>query len=109
MQIATTIMQGDQYEIPVEIITADGTPATADSFADVEITVGKYCKSLSAGEIEYSEEQGSFLFPLTQAETIAMPDLPQNIQLRVKTKAGNVVGIKLGQMVVMASRSKEVL
>ncbi len=109
MNKALTIMQGDQYAIPFEILHTDETAADADDFADVEIMVGSLSKTASAGAITYSEVHKAFLFPLTQEETFAMQNVPQDIQLRVKTGTGDVIGIKLGQMIVEASRSKEVL
>lgn len=109
MQVATTIMQGDQYALPVEILTADGTLATEDTFADVEVVVGPLCKTASAGEITYSEEHEAFLFPLTQEDTLSLRDMPQDMQLRVKTQEGEVFGVKLGRVVVESSLSEEVL
>lgn len=104
-----TIMQGDQYAIPFEILKEDGTAACADDFTEVEIVVGSLQKRLTEGGIEYSGVSGVFLFPLTQAETFAMRNMPQDIMLRVKTVAGDVIGMSLGQMIVDLSLSTEVL
>ncbi len=109
MNNATIIMQGDQYAIPFEILSADETAADADTFADVEIVIGTLKKRLSAGEITYSKPHGAFLFPLTQAETFAMSAKPEEVQVRVKNREGDVIGLRLGQMIVETSLSKEVL
>ena len=109
MNKAVTIMQGDQYAIPFEILKGDGTAACADDFTEVEIVVGMLQKRLSTGEIEYSRAARAFLFPLTQAESFSLRNMPQDVQLRVKTGAGDVIGIPLGQMVVEISHSREVL
>lgn len=110
MQTTITIMQGDQYAIPVEIKDVDGTPANGETFADVEIVVGSVRRTMSAGEIVYDPNQAAFLFPLTQAETFAMRDQPQIMQIRVKTVDGNVLGVNLGgTIIVIGSKSKEEL
>ena len=41
------IMQGDAYNIPIEIILADGTVADDSTFAEVEIAIGGVIKRLS--------------------------------------------------------------
>ena len=109
MNKATIIMQGDQYALPFEIRTADGTAAAADTFADVEIVIGSLVKRASAGEITFSEPHGAFLFPLTQAETFGMHSMPADVQIRVKTHEGDVIGTRLGPLIVEASLSGEVL
>ena len=109
MRTNITIMQGDQYAIPFEILTADGTPANGDTFADVELVVGALRKTMSGGAIVYDADQGAFLFPLTQEETFAMRDQRYTAQLRVKTITGEVVGQDLGVIIVDVSKSKEIL
>ena len=103
------IMQGDQYAVPVEILTSDGRPARGDTFAEVEIVIGDMRKTLTSGEVTYDADGQVFLFPLTQEETFTMRDLPQKAQLRVKTKSGDVVGRNLGYIIIGVSQSKEVL
>ena len=104
-----TIMQGDQYAIPFEILTADGTPANGDTFADVELVVGALRKTMSSGAIVYDADRGAFLFPLMQEETFSMRDQRYKAQLRVKTVDGDVIGIDLGVIIVDVSKSKEIL
>lgn len=110
MATSITIMQGDQYAVPVEIKTADGTPANGETFADVEIVVGSVRRTMSAGEIVYDPNQAAFLFPLTQTETFALRDQPHIMQIRVKTVEGDVLGVNLGgAIIVIGSKSKEEL
>lgn len=106
------IMQGDQYGIPVQIETESGI-ANSGTFADVEIVVGSFVKSLLAKEQEkklsYDSEAQAFLFPITQEESFAMRNVIQPVQVRVKTGSGEVIGIPLGDINIVESASKEVL
>lgn len=103
------IMQGDQYAVPVEILTQDDVPANGETFMEVEIVIGGICKTMTSGAVVYDADRQAFLFPLTQAETFAMRDLHQQAQVRVKTKSGEVIGRRLGRVVIDVSDSKEAL
>ncbi len=109
MTTELVIMQGDQYALPVELLDADDTPLSPEKLSDVEIVVGSMRKTLSGGEIKYSEELAAYLFPLTQAETFALRDHQHPAQVRVKSNSGEVVGHKLGSITVVPSTSKEIL
>ena len=103
-----TIMQGDAYSIPVEIL-ADGGPADETLFDEVEIVIGRLRKTLSSGEVTYDKDNKVFLFPVSQAETFSMK-ATMPAQARVKLKGTNrVIGIPLKSVSVTHSNSKEVL
>ena len=102
------MMKGDSYSLPIRIDTDSGV-ATRESFADVEVCIGKAIrKTLSAGEIEYDAAESLFLVPLTQEETFALPDRVR-VNLRCKYGNGNVIGADLGVIEVAPSLSGEVI
>lgn len=102
------IMQGDQYAIPL-IGTQNGKPLDMDTVDEIEFVVGKLRK-LYPGEVMLDEE-GRFLFPLTQQETFAVQRSSQHVQIRVKFKGDPpvVVGVDVGDIYVADSISKVVL
>ena len=102
------MMRGDSYSLPIRIDTDSGV-ATRESFADVEVCLGKSIrKTLSAGGIRYDAEESLFLVPLTQEETFGLPDRVR-VNLRCKYGNGNVFGVDLGIIEVAPSLSREVL
>lgn len=103
------IMQGDAYNIPIEILLADGTVAEQSDFTDVEIAIGNNIKSLSKKEITYDEENKVFLFPLKQEDSFDFFAVVKKAQVRVKTPNGEVFGIQLDKAAVIESISKVVL
>ena len=102
-------MQGDAYNIPIEILTSDGTPANEGNLEDVEVTLGCIIKSLAKKEILFNSKDKVFEFPLTQDETFQLYENKYDIQVRVKTTENQVVGFKLREIAVIKSRSKVVL
>ena len=102
------MMQGDQYNIRIEILAEDGaTDPTV--FDEVEIVFGNIVKTLSSGEITYDVSKKEFLFPVTQKETMNMPPKVK-AQVRVKLNGSNdVIGIDLGEVDVAKTLSKAVL
>lgn len=109
MTAELVIMQGDQYAIPVGITDKNNAPVPPDAIAEVEMVVGTLRKTLTAGEITYSEEQEAYLFPVTQEESFGLRAQPVPVQIRVKTTSGDVTGENLGRVIITESRSKEVL
>lgn len=101
------MMQGDSYKLKVAILSPDQTALTPEDLADVEITVGPFIKTYSAGEVTY--EDGQWLVLLTQEETFKLPAARVKAQVRVKWPDGNVEGQPLGQIINNESLSKGVL
>lgn len=102
-------MQGDAYNIPIEILLADGTVADNSTFAEVEIAIGGVIKRLSEKSISYDQENKVFLFPIQQEESFKYFALNQKAQVRVKTINGEVFGVNLDKAAVQESISKVVL
>lgn len=73
--------RGDAGYIPLKIKTVD----MAD-VASIEFTVHNISKNYCAdgsGEVAYDSENKVFNFPITQAETLALPDTEVGLQARV--------------------------
>lgn len=102
------MMQGDSYNIPIEILAEDGvTDPTV--FEDVEIVFGSLVKTMGNGQIFYDAEQKVFLFPLSQKESMNMP---QKVKAQVRVKlngSGDVIGVDLGEIDIDKTLSKAVL
>ena len=103
------MMQGDSYNLKVEILNKDKTPVIPDDVSDVEITVGSLRKTYANNEVTYNEGLGKWLFPLTQEETFNFTPARVKAQVRVVMKSGIVEGVPLGTINVLESISKEVL
>ena len=99
------LMQGDQYNIPIEIILPTG-PANATSFENIEIQMGNIRKTLLDNEITYSEEKKAFLFPLKQKETFRLKQGQVEVQVRVKLHSGEIIGTSAGYYNVEDAVSK---
>ena len=104
-----TIMQGDAYSIPIEILTSDGIPASNVNFKDVEITLGHITKRLSNNEVFYNPNEKIFEFPLTQKETFSLYESKYDIQVRVKVSENQVIGFEIKEIAIIKSKSKAVL
>ncbi|MBQ5900231.1 MAG: hypothetical protein IIW86_00060 [Clostridia bacterium] len=102
------MMQGDQYNIPIEILADDGvTDPTV--FDDVEIVIGPLVKTMVKEQISYDTERKVFLFPLLQKESMNMPQKAK-AQVRVKLNGSeDVIGVDLGEIDVAKTMSKAVL
>lgn len=101
------MMQGDSYNMSIELLKKDGTAITSSEVQDVEITIGYLSKRWSDGEVTYGS--GLWGFPISQAESFKFPASHVKAQARVKWKDGTVEGFSLGRVCVDESTSKEVL
>lgn len=104
------IMQGDAYSIPIEITASNGTTLNDTTIEDVEITLGKFTKTLKSNEIVYNFSDSVFEFPLTQEETFQLKAYKYDLIVRVKVAENQVIGFKLKDYIeVETSTSKVVL
>lgn len=102
------MMQGDAYNIPIEIMVDDGV-ADKTLFDEVEIVIGNIVKTMSSGEITYDNENKVFLFPISQKESMKL-GAKADCQVRVKPNGTNdVIGVNLGEIDVVKTLSKAVL
>lgn len=103
------MMQGDSYNLEIEILDADGVAVTDSEVLDVEITIGFLRKTYAKHEVTYSEALGKWLFPITQEESFKLPATGVKAQVRVAWNTGGVEGVSLGCVHIDESTSKEVL
>lgn len=107
--MSLTIMQGDQYAIEFRG-TQDGEPIDLSKIELIEFVVGGLRK-VYPGEVTVDEE-GLFLFPLSQEETFGFKTRLLSGQVRVKFTGSAqpvVIGLQTGMISVRTSTSKEVL
>ena len=105
--MAIRIMQGDAYDLRIEILDDYGNPVKPDDESDVEIVHGHMVKTYANEEIKHGED--CWLLPITQEESFALPPSKPKAQLRVKWKTGEVDGCYLDLSAVWESFSREVL
>lgn len=101
------MMQGDSYNLGIEILNNAGNPVTPDDINNVEITIGHLRKTYMNAEVTYHE--GVWMFPLSQQETLSYWPSAVKAQVRVLWKNGVVEGRPLYGIRINESYSKEVL
>lgn len=99
------MMQGDSYSLQI-YIAQEGAAVTPETAEAVEIVLGDYRKSYP-GALNY--EDGFWLFPLSQRESLDLASGRQPCQVRVKFVGGDVLGTDVGMLDVRDSLSREVL
>lgn len=99
--------QGDSYYLPI-IITMNGSDLDFDLISQIEFAVGDLLKSYP-DEVTYNAATKTFLFPLSQSETFAMPAGKVGVQTRVKHQAGDVIASREVAISLHESISKVVL
>ena len=101
------MMQGDSYNLGIEIQDDTGAVVLPEAVADIEIAIGHIKKTYADGEVKYGENV--WLFPLTQEESFSLPAGKLYGQVRIKWASGEVDGCKLEIPKLAESRSREVL
>lgn len=101
------MMRGDAYEIAITLKDEQNHAITDEDVAEVEIALGDLIKTYSSGEVVYDD--GKWLFPVTQGETLSAVAAISTLQVRVKYLLGDVVGAKVGNVYLTPSASNEVL
>lgn len=101
------MMQGDSYNIALEILNTYGQPITEEELADIEITIGSLRKTIDDG-VRYDSGNGTWLFPLSQEESFQFPRKVKG-QVRLVWKNGDVEGIPFDEIRIDESISREVL
>lgn len=105
--MATRIMQGDAYDLGIEIFDDNGNQVLPDDVSDVEIVLGHMTKTYANNEIKYGED--CWLFPMSQEDSFRLMASKPKAQVRIKWKTGEVDGAKIDMSSVDESSSKEVL
>ena len=101
------MMRGASYNIAITLTDDENQPITPADVAEVEISLGDLIKTYSSGDVIYDD--GKWLFPVTQSETLSTVAAVSTLQVRVKYLLGDVVGAKVGNVYLVPSSSNEVL
>lgn len=101
------MMQGDSYNLGINILNNAGSPVTPDDVRDVEITIGHLRKTYLNAEVTYYD--GVWMFPLSQKETFGYWPSSVKAQVRVVWANGVIEGKPLYGVRVNESISKEEL
>ena len=100
------MMQADAYLLGIRILNNAGTTVTPQDVQEVEITIGHLKKRYGAAELTF--QNGLWMFPLSQQQTLSMVSTPK-AQVRVKWTNGVVEGKPLYGVRFDESISREVL
>lgn len=101
------MMQGDSYNLGIEILNNAGSPVTPDDVRDVEITIGHLRKTYQESELTYSD--GLWFFPIEQEDSFRLWPAAVKAQVRVMWANGVVEGKPIYGVRINESISKEVL
>ena len=101
------MMRGDSYEIAITLTDEENQPITPADVSEVEIALGDLKKTYTSGDVTYND--GKWLFPVTQDETLSTVAAVSTLQVRVKYLPGDVVGARVGNVYIVPSSSNEVL
>lgn len=101
------MMQGDSYNLGIRLLNNAQQPITPEDVEDVEITIGWESKRYKLRQLTYYE--GMWLYPISQAESLAQWPGQVEAQVRIKWNNGFVEGQPLQGIQFQQSRSKEVL
>ena len=101
------MMQGDSYNLGINILNNAGQPVTPNDIKDVEITIGNLRKTYLNAQVAYHD--GVWLFPLSQEETFRYWPASVKAQVRVVWANGVIEGKPLYGIRINESISKEVL
>lgn len=101
------MMQGDSYNIGIQLLNNAGQPITPDDVDDVEITIGWESKRYKKGQLLFAD--GLWLYPITQTSSFSQKPGRAAAQVRIKWNNGFVEGQKILGARFVESRSKEVL
>ena len=101
------MMQGDSYNLGINILNNAGQPVTPGDVRDVEITIGNLRKTYRNAQITFYD--GVWLFPLSQEETLRYWPSSVKAQVRVAWANGVIEGKPLYGVRINESISKEVL
>ena len=111
------MMQGDSYALPFRITINGTTDITPDIVSELELCIGnddtvEVRKTLSAGGVWYNESLKRWFFRLSQQETFGIDPGTYDVIVRPKFANGadsDVIGIKIGRIMITNTQSEEVI
>ena len=101
------MMQGDAYNLGINILNNAGNPVTPADISDLEITIGNRSKTYKRAELTY--EDGVWMYPITQQDSFRYHPGSVKAQVRVVWGNGVIEGHPLYGVRMNESLSKEVL
>ena len=101
------MMQGDSYNLGIQILNNAGSPVTPNDVRDVEITIGPLRKTYSNAQLTFHD--GLWMFPLDQRETFDYMPATLKAQVRIVWANGVIEGKPIYGIRIDESMSKEVL
>lgn len=101
------MMQGDSYELGIQILNNAGSPVTEADIEDVEITIGHLRKTYRNAQVKFVD--GLWRFPVKQSDSFGLFGRSPRAQVRVKWANGVIEGKPLYGVKIQESISKEVL
>lgn len=101
------MMQGDAYNLGIQILNNAGSPVTPEDIQDLEITIGHLRKTYRESQVTYYE--GMWLFPFSQKETFGFRPDAVKAQVRVFWANGVIEGQPIYGVRIDESISREVL
>lgn len=108
MSCKKTIMQGDSYPIYITL-TYNGDDLDLTEVEKIQFKIGdlvKYYNSDGTGEVEFDENEGAFIFQVTQKDTLSFEG-SQEYQARVKFVDSKVVGVIGGHIPIQFSETED--
>lgn len=101
------MMQGDACYLGIQIHNNAGNPVTPADIRDMEITLDTLKKTYTSGMLRYQD--GLWLLPLDQRETLSLPGRSIRAQVRVCWRNGVVEGAPILGITLAETLSQEVL
>ena len=101
------MMPGDSYSLSIEVAREkDGSLVTDADVIDIEFTIGHLIKAKAEG---VSYDGGTWIFPISQAESFKFPATHVKAQARIAWKNGEIEGVKMDPVCVWESISRREL
>lgn len=101
------MMQGDASYLGIQLLNNAQSPVTPQDVQEVELTVEQLRRTYSSGQVLY--EDGLWLMPLSQQETMKLPGRCLRAQVRVRWANGVVEGCPIPGIALAESLSREVI
>ena len=90
--------QGDQYSILVSI-NKGGDPLTPAEVEGVKVRIGAEERRYPDGTLTYSADEQAWLFPVTQADTLAMMGMQRaQVQVNFGGTPAQIIGSAIEQV-----------
>lgn len=100
--MSNSIIQGDQYSIPILIVNQNDETVVEDAVNGVRVCIGQFVSEYPNGGLTYNNN-GYWIFSLTQEKSYKLRDGKVSFQVQVKFKNGNILQSELKDVDIMES------